>query len=110
MATSAKRPGLPNPKNVVMEIPFAPAGVLSMAEISPAAPAYRILRTVEVDQYETPPSKLEVAQSLAPEAMVLGAQKPKKKKKAKKPGKPKASSSDMFKGTSRKASKLSVSD
>jgi hypothetical protein len=109
MPANAKRPGLPNPKSVVMEIPFAPAGVLSMAEVSPAAPKYRILRTTEVDQYETPPSKLEVAQSLAPESMVLeAAKKAKKKKKTK--GKPKAASSDLFKGTSRKASKLSISD
>lgn len=107
MATSAKRPGLPNPKSVVMEIPFAPAGVFSMAEVSPAAPKYRILRTTEVDQYETPPSKLEVAQSLAPESMVLEAAKKSKKKKGK--TKPKASSGDLFKGTSRKASKLSIS-
>ena len=111
MATSAKRPGLPNPKSVVMEIPFAPAGVLSMAEVSPAAPKYRILRTTEVDQYEKPPSKLEVAQSLAPESMVLEAAKKKKKKKKKgKTGKPKAASGDLFKGSSRKASKLSISD
>ncbi|MFL6245543.1 MAG: hypothetical protein ACJ74H_05935 [Thermoanaerobaculia bacterium] len=107
MATSAKRPGLPNPKSVVMEIPFAPAGVLSMAEVSPAAPKYRILRTTEVDQYETPPSKLEVAQSLAPESMALGAAKKKAKKKK---GTTKAAGSDLFKGTSRKASKLSISD
>ena len=111
MATSAKRPGLPNPKSVVMEIPFAPAGVLSMAEVSPAAPKYRILRTTEVDQYEKPPSKLEVAQSLAPESMVLEAAKKKKKKKKKgKTGKPKAASGDLYKGSSRKASKLSISD
>jgi hypothetical protein len=111
MATSAKRPGLPNPKSVVMEIPFAPAGLLSLAEVSPAAPKYRILRTTEVDQYETPPSKLEVAQSLAPESMVLAAAKKSKKKKKKgKGGKPKAASGDMFKGSSRKASKLSISD
>lgn len=108
MATSAKRPGLPNPKSVVMEIPFSPAGVFSMAEVSPAAPKYRILRTTEVDQYETPPSKLEVAQSLAPESMVLEAAKKSKKKKGK--TKPKAASGDLFKGTSRKASKLSISD
>lgn len=111
MATSAKRPGLPNPKSVVMEIPFAPAGVLSMAEVSPAAPKYRILRTTEVDEYEKPPSKLEVAQSLAPESMVLEAAKKKKKKKKKKgKGKPKAASGDLYKGSSRKASKLSISD
>lgn len=98
MVANAKRPGLPNPKSVVMEIPFAPAGVLSMAEVSPAAPKYRILRTTEVDQYETPPPALEVAQSLAPEGMVLeAAKKPKKK-------------SELFKGTSRKASKLSISN
>lgn len=112
MATNATRPGLPNPKSVVMEIPFAPAGVLSMAEVSPAAPKYRILRTTEVDGYEKRPSKLEVAQSLAPEGMVLeAAKKPKKKAKKKKAkGKQPAATGDMFKGTSRKAAKLSISD
>ncbi len=111
MATNATRPGLPNPKSVVMEIPFAPAGVLSMAEVSPAAPKYRILRTNEVDGYEKKPSKLEVAQSLAPETFALeAAKKPKKGKKKKGKAKPKAAGGELFKGTSRRASKTSIAD
>ncbi|HYC59274.1 MAG TPA: hypothetical protein VEK79_06870 [Thermoanaerobaculia bacterium] len=97
MATT--RRGLPNPKSVVMEIPFSPAGILSMAEISQVTPKYRIIRTNEVDGYETTPSKLEVAEALSPAAA-----KAKKKKKGK------AGGGDNFKGTSRKASKLSISD
>ena len=111
MATSGTRPGLPNPKSVVMEIPFSPAGVLSMAEISPAEPKYRILRTNEVDGYEKKPTKLEVAQSLAPESFALEAAKKPKKKKGKAKPKPKPpAGGELFKGTSRKASKLSISD
>src|SRR5688572_21177095 len=111
MATNATRPGLPNPKSVVMEIPFAPAGVLSMAEISPAAPKYRILRTNEVDGYERKPSKLEVAQSLAPETFApAAAKKPKKKKGKGKPKPPKVAGGELFKGTSRRASKTSIAD
>ena len=88
MATSNTRPGLPNPKNIVAEIPFgAPPGLEGVA------PAYRILRTNEVDGYEKKPSKAEVAESMFLEA--------KKKKKA--PG-------EQFGGTSRRAAKLSVAD
>lgn len=105
MATT--RRGLPNPKSIVMEIPFSPAGLLSMAEMTAVEPKYRIIRTNEVDGYETKPSKLEVAQSLAPPA--AKAKKPKKGKK--KPKKPAPSAGgDGFKGTSRRASKLSISE
>lgn len=104
MATT--RRGLPNPKSIVMEIPFSPGGLLSPAEITAIAPKYRIIRTNEVDGYETKPSKLEVAQSLAPPA----AAKAKKPKKGKKPKKPPAGAGENFKGTSRKASKLSIAD
>ena len=90
MATSNARPGLPNPKSVVAEIPFSTGGA-EAAGAEAAAPAYRILRTNEVDGYETKPSKTEVAEAMFVEA----------KKKA--PG-------ENFGGTSRRIAKLSVSD
>ncbi len=90
MATSNTRPGLPNPKSIVAELPFSAAG-LEAVGAEAAAPAYRILRTNEVDAYEAKPSKAAVA-----EAMVLEA-----KKKA--PG-------ENFGGTSRRIAKLSVVD
>ena len=79
MATSNARPGLPNPESVVEEIPFGGTEGVGKA----AAPAYRILRTNEVDEYE--------------EIELEG----KKKKKA--PG-------EQFGGTSRRVAKLSLVD
>lgn len=90
MATSNARPGLPNPKSIVAELPFS-AGGLEATGAEAAAPAYRILRTNEVDGYETKPSKAAVAEAMFVEA----------KKKA--PG-------ENFGGTSRRAAKLSISD
>lgn len=87
MATSSARPGLPNPKSVVAEIPFGVKG-LETAE-APAAPRYRILRTNEVDAYEAKPTKAAVAEAMFVEAKPAG---------------------DKFAGTSRKAAKLSVTD
>lgn len=87
MATSHARPGLPNPKNVVKEIPFGVKG-LDTAE-APAAPRYRIIRTTEVDAYEKKPTKAAVAAEELLEARPAG---------------------DKFGGTSRKAAKLSVAD
>jgi hypothetical protein len=86
MATSNARPGLPNPKSVVAEIPFGGA-----AGLEAAAPRYRIIRTNEVDAYEKKPTKAAVAEAMFVEA----------KKKA--PG-------ERFGGTSRRAAKLSVAD
>lgn len=88
MATSNARPGLPNPKSVVAEIPFGGKGV--GPEEAAAAPKYRIIRTNEVDAYEKKPSKAAVA-----EAAVLEARRP--------PG-------ENFAGTARKAAKLSIVD
>jgi hypothetical protein len=82
-----KRRGLPDPSSVVMEIPFAPAGVLSIAAAASAPPQYRILRTNEVDQYEAAPPRIEVARSLER----------------------KSKPSELFSGKSRRAAKLSVS-
>jgi hypothetical protein len=89
MATSNARPGLPNPKSIVAEIPFSAGGAEAVGE---AAPVYRILRTNEVDGYEKKPTKAAVAEAMFVEA---------KKKKA--PG-------EQFGGTSRRIAKLSVAD
>ncbi|HEX2059331.1 MAG TPA: hypothetical protein VHK90_01190 [Thermoanaerobaculia bacterium] len=88
MATSSSRPGLPDAKSVVLEIPFGVAPETAAAGAAPA-PAFRIIRTNEVDAYETPVSKRAVAEAATLEAAVRG---------------------DNFKGKSRKASKLSLAD
>lgn len=87
MATASSRPGLPNPKSVVAEIPFGVKG-LETAEAA-ASPRYRIIRTNEVDAYEDKPTKAAVAEAMFVEAKPAG---------------------DKFAGTSRKAAKLSVAD
>lgn len=79
------RPGLPNPESVVAEIPFT-----SRAE-GLEGKTYRILRTTEVDEYETPPTKAAVEESMFAEA------------RRRRPG-------DRFGGTSRRAAKLSIAD
>lgn len=86
--TRTVRPGLPNPKSVVAEIPFTAR--TEGLESKPVT--YRIIRTNEVDQYEKKPTKGAVEESMMLEA---------KKKKA--PG-------DQFGGTSRRAAKLSIVD
>lgn len=82
------RPGLPNPKSIVTEIPFGVTG-LESAEAA-GAPRYRIIRTNEVDAYETKMSKADVA-----DADTFEAARP---------------AGDKFGGKSRKAAKLSVVD
>ena len=80
-----KRRGLPAANTVVAEIAFIPGG--RRALIAPgAAPAYRILRTTQVDPYDRPVSRRAIAAARAP-AAVAG---------------------DSFRGTSRKAAKLSI--
>ena len=80
-----KRRGLPAANTVVAEIAFIPGG--RRALIAPgAAPAYRILRTTQVDPYDKPVSRRAIAAARAP-AAVAG---------------------DSFRGTSRKAAKLSI--
>jgi hypothetical protein len=79
MAISNARPGLPDPASVVEEIPFG--GTEGVG----GAPAYRILRTTELDEYE----ELE------------GPELEAKKKKKKAPG-------EQFGGTSRRVAKLSL--
>lgn len=79
-----KRAGLPAPNTVVAEIPFIPGGRRTLAAPR-AAPAYRILRTTQVDPYDEPVSRRAAA---APRAVAA-------------PG-------DSFRGTSRKAAKLSI--
>lgn len=85
MARNPSRPGLPNPKSVVAEIPFTSA----TAGLEATPKTYRIIRTNEVDQYEKKPSKSAVEESMMLEA------------KRKAPG-------DQFGGTSRRAAKLSI--
>ena len=80
-----KRPGLPAPNTVVSEIPFIPGGRRTLAAPG-AAPAYRILRTTQVDPYDAPVSRRAIAA----------------------PGARAAAPGDSFRGTSRKAAKLSI--
>jgi len=84
------RRGLPAPNTVVTEIPFIPGGRRPGARRTLAAPgappAYRILRTTQVDPYDAPVSRQTVAAVRAAAAA---------------PG-------DGFRGKSRKAAKLSI--
>lgn len=79
-------PGLPKASSVVMKIPHSPGAAPATLG---AAPKYQILRTNEVDAYESKIPKSAVAAGLALTAGPPG---------------------DDFKGTSRKASKLSIAD
>lgn len=83
--SSRKRRGLPAPNTVVAEIPFIPGGKRTLAAPG-TAPAYRILRTTQVDPYDKPVSRRAIAAVGAPAAA---------------PG-------DGFRGNSRKAAKLSI--
>ncbi len=80
-----KRRGLPAPNTVVAEILFIPGGRRTLAAPG-AAPAYRILRTTQVDPYDAPVSRLAIAAAAAPVA----------------------AAGDSFRGKSRKAAKLSI--
>jgi hypothetical protein len=84
------RVGLPRQDAIVAEKPFTPPQPVSEAGVPhpAAARSYRILRTVEVDAYDTVPSPGDVHPFAAPMAEVP---------------------SDKFEGTSRKAAKLSIS-
>lgn len=83
-AAQRQRPGLPNPRSVVAEMPFTPPG---QAVAPGSAAPYRIIRTTEVDPYDAPVP--------APQVAAIGAA-------------PAAPAGDTFKGTSRKAAKLSI--
>lgn len=80
------RSGLPAANTVVAEVPFIPGGRRTLAAPR-AAPAYRILRTTQVDPYDTPVPRQAIAPPGAARAAAPG---------------------DGFRGTSRKAAKLSI--
>lgn len=86
MATQKKRAGLPNPKSVVEERTFVPPAAARAAAPGALAISYRIIRTDEIDGYETPVPRAAIAAIGAP---------------AGPPG-------DSFAGTARKAAKLSI--
>ena len=83
------RRGLPSPRSVVAEMPLIPGGTRpgQLALAPGAAPTYRILRTTEVDPYDTPVAALSIPPIGAPAV---------------------APPSDSFKGKARKATKLSI--
>ena len=85
------RRGLPSPRSVVAEMPLIPGGTRPgrLAAAPGVAPTYRILRTTEVDPYDTPVPALSIPAIGAPAAA---------------PAPP----SDSFKGKARKATKLSI--
>ena len=84
---------LPEPKDVLVEFTFVPrrgatvAGGMTIAGADLAGPRYRILRTLEVDEYE----EGVPAANIMPLAVPLA-----------------APSDNRFKGTARKAAKLSI--
>jgi hypothetical protein len=86
---------LPDPKNILVEMTLVPrAGAAVGAGVAPAAapaggPQIRILRTLEVDEYETPLEVADILPLTAPRA---------------------APTDNSFGGTSRRAAKLSIAD
>ena len=87
----ATRPGLPDPKTVLTTLvlqPIAPKTIGGAPPKGTPKQAYTILRTNQVDEYETPP---------ASDAAVLAAPKTMK------------AAGDKFMGSDRKAAKISVS-
>lgn len=85
---SAMRDRLPSDDLVVTEKFFAPNRPMSDGRVAESAPTYRILRTVEVDAYDPPMSARDVQPF----------------------GSAQAGANQNFRGTSRKAAKLSISN
>jgi hypothetical protein len=87
------RDRLPEPRSVLVQMTLTPrsgaATTAAAAEASaaPARPQYRILRTLEVDEYEAPVAPAEI--------MALAAERA-------------APADNTFRGTARKAAKLSI--
>ena len=81
---------LPDPSSVLAELTLTPRSGAAMGAAAPAAGRqYRILRTLEVDEYDAPVTAAEI--------LALGA--------------PRAAPPDnAFRGNSRKAAKLSIAD
>ena len=84
---------LPDPSSVLLELTLTPRSQAVVGAAAPGAAAagkqYRILRTLEVDEYDDPPTAAAILTLAAPRA---------------------APTSNKFKGTSRRAAKLSISD
>ncbi|MER9316348.1 hypothetical protein NKI31_12685 [Mesorhizobium sp. M0659] len=82
------RAGVPSSESVVAEKSFAPNRPMTDSPTAGPGPTYRILRTVEVDEYDPPVSAADV--------QPFGEAQPE--------------ANQNFTGTSRKAAKLSISD
>jgi len=86
---------LPDPHNVLVELTLVPrtgatvSGAAAPAPVPGGGPQIRILRTLEVDEYETPPTAADIVPLTAPRA---------------------APADNNFEGTARKAAKLSIVD
>ena len=86
---------LPDPKNILVELTLVPKtgatvrGAAAPAPFPAGGPQIRILRTLEVDEYETPLDVADILPLTAPRA---------------------APTDNKFRGTSRKAAKLSIAD
>jgi hypothetical protein len=80
---------LPDPKDVLVELSFVPRGGAAVGAPAPGAapPQFRILRTLEVDEYDTPLTAADIAPLTAPRA---------------------APADNKFHGTARKAAKLAI--
>jgi hypothetical protein len=77
---------LPDPKNILVELTLVPRSRAAIGALG-AGPQYRILRTLEVDEYDTPLEAANILPLAAPRA---------------------APTDNKFRGTSRKAAKLSI--
>jgi hypothetical protein len=82
---------LPDPKDVLVELSFVPRSGAAVGAPTPGAagPQFRILRTLEVDEYDPPMAAADIAPLTAPRA---------------------APPDNDFAGTARKAAKLSIVD
>ena len=85
---------LPEPRSVLVEMPLVPRSGTVMgaapAGAPPVAPRYRILRTLEVDEYEAPLPASEIRALIPPFAA--------------------PPTDNRFRGTSRRAAKLSIAN
>jgi hypothetical protein len=81
---------LPDPKNVLVELTLVPRSGAAMVAAAPGGGSQiKILRTLEVDEYETPLTAADILPLTAPRA---------------------APTDNRFRGTSRKAAKISIAD
>jgi hypothetical protein len=82
---------LPDPKNVLVELTLVPGiGAAAIGAAAPGGgPQIKILRTLEVDEYETPLTAADILPLTAPRA---------------------APTENRFQGTSRKAAKISIAN